>query len=74
MTKKNTIEIKRGDFLVLRNSLNEAIWKIAATMKKRIDGRWNNGDFKLIYSLAKGTQDIIFENDFTVCVAGVVKQ
>lgn len=39
MTKKNTIEIKRGDFLVLRNSLNEAIWKIAATMKKRIDGR-----------------------------------
>lgn len=39
MTKKNTIEIKGGDFLVLRNSLNEAIWKIAATMKKRIDGR-----------------------------------
>lgn len=30
--------------------------------------------FKLIYSLAKGTQDIIFENDFTVCVAGVAKQ
>lgn len=34
MTRKNTIEIKRDDFLVLRNSLNEAIWRIAATMKK----------------------------------------
>ena len=30
MAKKNTIEMKRSDFVVLHNSLNEAIWRIAA--------------------------------------------
>ena len=37
MIKKNTVEIKkRSDFAVLHNSLNEAIWRIAAaTTEKR---------------------------------------
>lgn len=41
------IEMKRSDFVVLHNKLNEAIWKIGATTneKKRYDSRGNNGSF-----------------------------
>lgn len=76
MTKKNTIEMKRSDFVVLHNSLNEAVWRIAAatTEKRGLTADETMKIFKLIYPLAKGTQDIVFENDFTFCVAGVVKQ
>lgn len=76
MTKKNTIEMKRSDFVVLHNSLNEAIWRIAVatTNKRGLTADETMEIFKLIYPLAKGTQDIVFSEDFNFCVAGIVKQ
>lgn len=76
MAKKNTVEIKRNDFAVLHNKLNEAIWKIAAaTIEKRgMTAEETMEVFKLIYPLAKGTQDIVFSEDFNFCVAAIVNQ
>lgn len=76
MTKKNTVEIKRSDFAVLHNSLNEAIWRIAAatTEKRGMTQEETMKVFKLLYPLAKGTQDIVFSEDFNFCVAGIVNQ
>lgn len=76
MANKNMVEIRRSDFVVLHNSLNEAIWRIAAaTSEKRgMTVEETMEVFKLIYPLAKGTQDIAFDSDFEICVAGTVSQ
>lgn len=76
MAKKNTIEIKRSDFVALHNNLNEAIWRIGAatTNKRGLTADETMKIFKLIYPLAKGTQDIVLENDFNFCTVGVVSQ
>ena len=70
MIKKNTVEIKRSDFAVLHNSLNEA----ATTEKRGMTQEETMKVFKLLYPLAKGTQDIVFSEDFKFCVAGIVNQ
>lgn len=76
MAKKNVVEIKRSDFAVLHNNLNEAIWKIAivTTGKRGMTQEESMEVFKLLYPLAKGTQDIVFNEDFNFCIAAMVKQ
>ncbi len=74
MANKNVVEIKRSDFVVLHNNLNEAIWRIAAATneKRGMTAEETMKVFKLLYPLAKGTQDIVFSEDFNFCVAGVI--
>ena len=76
MANKNMVEIRRSDFAVLHNNLNEAIWRIAAatTEKRGLAAVETMEVFKLIYPLAKGTQDIVFNEDFNFCTAAIVKQ
>lgn len=64
------IEMKRSDFVVLHNKLNEAIWRIAvATNEKRgMTEEETMEVFKLIYPLAKGALDMAVENKFTTCM------
>ena len=64
------IEMKRSDFVVLHNKLNEAICKIgAATNEKRgMTAEETMEVFRLIFPLAKGALDIAVENNFTVCI------
>jgi len=76
MAKRNSIEMKKSDFVALHNKLNEVIWKMGmhATKKEGMTYDEVMEVFKLIYPFAKGTQDMAIENDFTACVAGIVKQ